>query len=307
MAKSITLGGQLSIKWIEKRINDYLGKLLGEKDRIILSDTDSIYITLDDLVNKVYGDTKPDIPEIVKFIDKVCEEKLTPFINKAYAELAEYVNARTNCMVMKRESIASVGLIRAKKNYCLSVYNSEGVAFTEPYLKIMGLEVVRSSTPQICRDKLKEAIKIILNKDKAGIVSFVDKFREEFFKASPEDIAFPRGVNNLAKYATVMKGVPMHVRGALTFNKLLKSNGLEKKYPEINEGEKIKFLYLKQPNPIRDYAIAFINTFPKEFELLPYVDYETQFQKSFLDPLNSLLIPIGWTYENTNTLDEFFG
>jgi DNA polymerase elongation subunit (family B) len=311
MALGVTKAGQLSIRWIEKKINQYMNKLLSTDnvDYVVASDTDSIYLRLEELVNKVYGvDKVVSLPKqkVIEFMDRICEQKIQPFIDKSFKELADYVHAYEQKMQMKREALADKGIWTAKKRYIMHVYNNEGVQYEEPDMKVMGLEMVKSSTPAPVREKMKVCLDIIMKKTESDMHSFIANFREEFKKLPVEEISFPRGVNGLTEYADKVslhkKGTPFHVRGALLYNHYLKEKGLDKKYPYIKDGEKIKFTYLKQPNPFKDYVVSFSNRLPVEFELQTYIDYETQFEKTFLDPIKIVLDCIGWTTEKTNSL-----
>ena len=311
MALAVTLTGQLSIRWIEKKLNEYLNKLLKtEEDYVIASDTDSIYLRLGPLVDRVYSE-KTDTNQIISFMDRVCEDKIQPYIDESYQELASYVHAYSQKMQMKREALANKGIWTAKKRYILNVYNNEGVAYKEPQMKVMGLEMVKSSTPAAIREKMKESIKIMINGTEEDIHTFIEDFRQEFKKLSPEDISFPRGVNGLKEYsdsvALYRKGTPIHVKGAILYNHYLKQKNLTKLYPLIQEGEKLKFTYLKQPNPFKDTVISFPNRLPKEFGLNSFIDYNMQFNKSFIDPIKVVLDCIGWSIEKTNSLNDFFG
>ena len=309
-AEGITMAGQLTIRWIERDVNDYLNKLLSTKNvtYVVASDTDSIYIKLGEMVNKIFKD-KSDHRKIVKVLDKFCEEKLQPFIDKSFSRLAEYVKAYDQKMFMKREVIANKGIWTAKKRYILNVYNEEGVDMKEPKLKIMGIEAVKSSTPAPCRAKIKEALKVIMTKDENALIQFIDDFRVHFKKLAPHEVAFPRSCNNLKKYSSTthiyQKSCPIHVRGALLYNDLLKKSKL-RKYEKINEADKIKFIFLKEPNPLRENIISFPAQLPKEFKLHDYIDYDEQFDKSFLEPLRFIVNAIGWNFEKQSTLDGFF-
>jgi len=313
-ASGITTAGQLSIRWIEKRINEYMNKILqtGGEDYVIASDTDSIYLSLDRLVSQTIcqGKQDTDTKDVIAFLDRICEAKIQPFIDKAYSELAEYTHAYQQKMMMKREALCDKGIWTAKKRYILRVHNNEGVQYAKPKLKVMGLEMIKSSTPSACKEKLWEAIDIIFNKDQDAIIEFIDNFREEFGKNDPVDIAFPRGVNGLSKFSDSKtlygKGTPIHVRGSLIYNYLLKRHKLEKKYELIKEGEKIKFIYLREPNTIQSNIISFPNSIPKEFDIHKYIDYDTQYEKSFVEPLKIILDSIGWKTEHISTLDAFF-
>jgi DNA polymerase elongation subunit (family B) len=313
-ASGITTAGQLSIRWIENKINEYLNKLLKTKDHdyVIASDTDSIYLSLDKLVSETIVKQKPNATtrEIITFMDKACEDRIQPFIDKAYSELAEYVNAYEQKMQMKREALADKGIWTAKKRYILNVYNNEGVEYTHPKVKIMGLEMIKSSTPSYCRKILWEAIDVVLNKTEDDMISMVETWRQEFRHQNVADISFPRGVNGLAKFSDVNmvygKGCPIHVRGSLLYNAFVVINNLDKKLPLIKEGEKIKFLFLKEPNHLHSNVIAFPQSLPDEFELKEYIDYDTQFEKSFVEPLKIILDSIGWKTEQVSSLEDFF-
>ena len=312
MALGVTMAGQLSIRWIENKINLYMNKLLrtNDEDYVIASDTDSIYLRLGGLVNKVYSGPQ-ETSKVISFMDRVCEDKIQPFINESYQELASYVNAYAQKMRMKREGLSNKGFWTAKKRYVLNVFNNEGVQYDEPDMKIMGLEVVKSSTPAIIRQKMKDAIALIINTDEATVQDFIFKLKEEFKKLPVEDISFPRGVNGIREYSDsaglYKKGTPIHVKGAILYNHLLKEMKLEKKYPLIQEGEKLKFTYLKTPNPLKDSVISFPIRLPKEFGLQQYIDYETQFEKAFIEPMKIILDCINWKIEKENSIESFFG
>ena len=309
-AEAITLGGQLSIRWIENALNKFLNETLKTEDYeyIIAADTDSVYIRLSNLVEQVCKGKDTDA--IVRFLDKSCDQIITPFIEKKYEELAEYVNAYEQKMVMGREVIADRGVWTAKKRYILNVHNSEGVQYAQPKLKIMGIETSRSSTPQVVRDELKKAIKIVVQGTNDELIELVDDFKEKFMSLPPEQIAFPRSVNNLEKYhhpvSIYKKSCPVAVKGALIFNRMLRKLDLTTHYRAITEGDKIKFVYLKVPNLSGDRVISFPNALPQEFEVQDDVDYGLHFEKSFLDPLQNILESVGWTHERVASLDDFF-
>jgi DNA polymerase elongation subunit (family B) len=309
-AEGITMAGQLTIRWIERDVNIYLNKLLKTKDHVyvVASDTDSIYIKLGGMVDKIFKD-KSDNKKIVKVLDKFCNEKLQTFINSSFTKLAKYVNAYDQKMIMKREVIANKGIWTAKKRYILNVFNEDGINLKEPKLKIMGIEAVKSSTPAPCRIKIREALKVIMNKDETALIEFIENFRTHFKKLPPEDIAYPRSCNNLKKYSSTkdiyQKSTPIHVRGALLYNNQLKKHKLVK-YETIQDGDKVKFIALKEPNPLRENVISFSTQLPKEFKLHQYIDYDDMFTKSFLEPLRFIVKAINWNFEKKSTLDEFF-
>jgi len=311
-AEAITLSGQLSIRWIENKMNSYINKILKTKevDYVIASDTDSIYLNLGSLVETVFKGREKSDQSVLRFLEKVCDVEFEKYIQNSYEALATTVNAYDQKMFMKRENIANKGIWTAKKRYILNVLNSEGVQYAEPKLKMMGIEAVKSSTPSACRTAIKDALKVIMNGTESDVQEFVGNFRKEFETMPPEDIAFPRGCNGVGKFsnpATIYsKGTPIHVRGALLYNFHAKKNKVTHKYPLIQEGEKVKFLYLRRPNKINENVISFFQTLPKEFGLDKYIDFDLQFQKSFLDPLQVIMDTINWKAEKIATLEDLF-
>ena len=312
-AEAITLSGQVSIRWIENKMNEKINKILKTKevDYVIASDTDSIYLNLGPLVERVYEGREKTNQNVVGFLNKVCENEFEPFIEGAYEALARYLNAYEQKMFMKRENIAERGIWTAKKRYILNVWDSEGVRYDEPKLKMMGIEAVKSSTPAPCRQMIKDGLKIMMSGTEEDVIKFIDNARKKFKSLPPEDIAFPRTVSDVKKYkasSTIYaKGTPIHARGALLFNHYINKNNLNNKYSLIQNGEKIKFCYLKKPNVIHENVISFIQDFPTELGLDKYIDYDLQFEKSFLEPLKIILDAIGWNVEKTVNLELFFG
>ena len=310
IAEAITLGGQLSIRWVERDVNRFMNKLLNTDNvnYVVASDTDSIYLKLDKLVEKVCKDKSPQ--QITDFINKAAEDKIQKVIDDSFKNLATYVNAYEQKMFMKREAIANKAIWVAKKRYMMNVFDEEGIRFDIPKLKIMGVEAVKSSTPEVCRGKIKDAIRVIMNDSEDALIKFVADFKEVFKTLSPEEVAFPRSCNYIDKYvdpnSIYKKGTPIHVKGALVYNHHILKNKLQMKYPLIKDGDKIKFLMLRQPNTVKDTVVSFATKIPYEFDLHKYVDYETQFTKTFTDPLRFVLDSIGWKLEREATLESFF-
>jgi DNA polymerase elongation subunit (family B) len=308
LAEGITTAGQLSIKWIEKKINEKLNKVMSSNDDFVIAvDTDSVYLKLKPLIT--WLQPKKDI-NTIEFMDNVCGQVLMPHIDKSYQELCNYVNGYEQSMAMKREILADKAIWTAKKRYIVNVWNDEGVALKEPKMKIMGLEMIKSSTPEVCRSKMKEAVKLIMNGTEDDVISFIEKFRQEFYKLPAEEVAFPRGVNGLRTYTdadtTYKKGTPIHVKGSLIYNALLAERGLLKMYPKVQDSDKIKFMYLTLPNPFKTNTIAFPLRLPPTLGIEEYIDYPLQFEKAFLAPLKIVLNPIGWKTEKENTIERFF-
>jgi len=306
IAEAITVSGQLAIQLAEKSVNTHMNKLLKtDKDYVIAIDTDSIYVNMNKIVQKF----KPVNP--VKFLDKIAETSFIPVIDDTYKQLHNVTNSYVPRMVMAREAIADKGIWTAKKRYILNVHNNEGVQYATPKLKIMGIEAIKSSTPEVCRNALRDIFKVIISGDEGSTQRAVQRFKSEFVNCSIEEISFPRGVSDIVKWknnATIYgKGTPIHVRGSLLYNYYVKQAKLDKKYPAIKNGEKIKFCYLKLPNSMRENVISFPDYMPTELGLEKYVDYEKQFSKTFIDPIEPIFAAVGWSVEPQATLDEFFG
>ena len=310
IAEGITLTGQYIIQAVAKQLNTYLNQICQTKDfeYVFYMDTDSCYVTLNPLIEKYYS--KQSIDKIVDIIDQISKEKITPKINEACDELAEYTNAFQKRIDFKRESIADRGAWIAKKRYAVNVYDNEGVRYNDPKIKIMGLEIVRSSTPGPVRKTLKAAVKIVLQGSELELQQFIKTTEADYLKLSPEEIAFPRGVNGMSKYGATTeiytKGTPMHVRGALLYNHYIKDKKLTKKYELIREGDKIRFLYLCEPNPVKENCIAFTGKLPAELGLTKFVDYNIMFEKSFLSPLDTIVSAVGWKVAPTASLEDLF-
>lgn len=305
LAEGVTLSGQLAIQWAERAINEAMNKVLDtDKDYVIAIDTDSLYVNFGPLVEKL----TPKNP--VQFLDKICQEHFEPVLAKCYEDLFTKMNCHKPRMEMGREVIADRGIWTAKKRYILNVHNSEGVQYAEPKLKIMGIEAIKSSTPEVCRDKFKEIFKVIISGSEEDTQNFIAKFRKEFGALPPEQVAFPRGTNNISDWSDrkliYKKGTPIHVRGSLLYNRALKDGGLQDKFEIINNGDRIKFCYMKLPNPIKENVIAFPEYLPPELGLNTFVDYDLQFEKTFLEPLKLILDSVGWTPEPVASLDAFF-
>ena len=311
-AEAITLTGQVAIRWIERKINEYVNSALSTEgiDYVIASDTDSIYLNLGGLVDSVSALSSAPHERVVDVLNKFCQDKVEPYIEKSYKELSDYLQCYEETLVMKRECIADRGIWTAKKRYILNVWDNEGVRYEEPKLKMMGIEAVKSSTPAPCRKYIKDCLNIIMTGTEQELIDYIETKREEFNKLPPESIAFPRSANNIDKFRNITtlygKGTPIHIRGCILYNHYIKEYKLTNKYNLIQDGEKIKFIQLKLPNHIKENVISFLGDFPKEFGLEEFIDYDTMYQKSFLDPLKVILDTIGWRTENVATLESFF-
>ena len=337
MAQSVTLSGQVVIQWIERKINEFVSKKTGiEKDRIVLIDTDSVVIDLEDLVNQVCPEHYTR-EQRLEFLIKFGEKVMDPYIDHCYQEFAEYINAFQQKMHMKRENVISRMISVAKKMYCMEVYNSEGKQFSvdDPYMKIMGLKLVKSDTPAVMRQALRKALPILLQKSEAEVQDYVEEVRKTFGQYTVEEIAFPKTANNVSAYDRKIverlydnatdkiekanladkldvdsliytKKTPIAVKGALIYNHLIEKYALGLKYQPIRDGDKVKFVYLKKGNPIGESVIAFVDKLPDEFKLREWVDYQTMFEKVFYKNMEILCQPLGWSPKKVETLDSIF-
>jgi DNA polymerase elongation subunit (family B) len=314
-AEAITLSGQMAIKWIEKKVNEFLNRTLGgnNKDYIIAMDTDSIYVDMSGIVQMACKGKSKD--EIVDFLDVVSRQKMEQYIEDSYLELAHMVHAREQKMKMKRESIADRGIWAGKKNYVLNTLDKEGVRYAVPEIEMKGIAAVKSSTPPACRTKLKEAIKLIMSGTESEVNAFVSDFRREFDTLPFSEIAFPRGVTEIDKWLTdsledgeenTGSGTPVHVKASVVYNEYIRAKGL-KEYPPISSGDKIKFVYLKLPNELREEVFGTAGPIPRGLDIDKYIDREKMFQTGFLNPLSTLLGAIGWTGNQGPSLEDFMG
>lgn len=315
IASAITSAGQLSIRWIEKEINKWLNEKVLKNDEfhdyVIAIDTDSIVVEMGDIVEQVFGERFPeDKQKVTDFLDKLASEKVEPFMSDAYQKLANVTNAKENAMEMERENIADRAVWSARKRYIMNLFDAEGVRYEVPEQKIMGMDAIRSNIPEPCRNKLKECYRIILQGNENDLIEAVADFKEKWFEFPIEEIAFNSSINGLSKYhdpeEVYIKGAPNHVKGALNFNNFIKQNGMDSKYPKIQEGEKIKFVYMKKPNPIFDTVLAFPGFFPYDGDVEHYVDRELMWEKAFVKPLVNILEAIDWDYERQASLEDFF-
>lgn len=311
-AEAVTYTGQLAIRWIEKKFNEYFNKVLKTEnvDYVVYCDTDSAFLNMKPLVDTIYKGKSPSKLEIIDFLDQIFSTKIQDYVDQSYKELADCLNAYAHKLHMKREKITDRAVFIAKKRYIANVWDNEGVRYSEPELAMTGIEAIRSSTPAFCRDRIKKAIQLIMSSTEAELIDYIETTRIEFFNLTPEEVSFTKSVNELTKFRSnlsmYIKGTPIHVRGSILYNHYVKQHKLQKKYSDIKNGEKIKFCYLKLPNPIQENVIAFIQTLPPEFNLNKYIDYEMQFDKTFMKPLEAILHIIGWHTEKKSTLDSFF-
>ena len=312
-AEAITSSGQVAIQWVEDRVNSYMNGVLGTegKDYIIASDTDSLYINCGPLVQTVYrGRPKPSRERVVDFLHDMVVQRLEGKIEDYFQELADYTNAAEQKMKMKLDLIADRGVWVGKKMYVLDVLEKEGVRLAEPEIEVKGLASRRSSTPKICREKLKDAFKIFAHGNEPDMHKFIADFRKEFNALPFWEVASPRGIKGMKKYADprglVRPHCPIQVRGAIVYNRFLERNGI-KDMRKIYDGDKAKFAYLDMPNPFHQNVVAVPDEMAaRRLDLDTLVDRASQFEVGFLDPLKKVLDQVGWTTEEVNTVDSLY-
>ncbi len=309
-AEAVTSTGQILIQWVERDITKYLNKITGLNVNFVIgADTDSLLISFGPLIEKL-GINETDKKRIIDTLDAFCKSKMDKVIEGSCAAFMKYTNAFQPHLSMKREALCDRGLWRKKKNYILNVWDQEGVRYATPEMKIVGLEVVKSNTPKICRDALKKSIEIIFEGDKEKLREHISTFRQFYFSREFMDIASPTSVHGIIKYDRGGKdafviGSPRHVKGAISYNEMLERYHLIGRYNPIYDGDKIRFLSLKMPNPTGYDVISIPHVLPKEFGLEKYIDYDAQYEKTFMNPLQSLTDLVGWNVNNEARLEDF--
>ena len=305
MAEAVTATGQVFIRRTKQYVDDILAKIAGGSDSVTYLDTDSCYFTMQNFVDThCKGMSGQDI---VNKLEQVVFKVIEPALNKKLSSFASTMGIDDCKISFKLECIGPSIVYVAKKRYAFDILYSEGARYDSPKMKVMGIEIVRSSTPSVVKDYLKESLALCLRSDEKSLQKKVREIKKKFMECHYTDIAFPRGVNGLDIYSDnasiYKKGTPIHVRGALLYNHTLKRMDLESKYQAISDGDKVKFVALKMPNTIHENVIAFNGKIPTEFALEKYVDYKMQFEKAFLGPLEGILAAIGWDAEEKVTLD----
>lgn len=301
-AEAVTATGQVIIQYVAHQVNAFLNAEFGTTtDYVLASDTDSIYVKLAPVV----GDMS--VAAAVDHLDRYCENDLQRVIDAAFQTIGNHFNTQDNVLAMKREAIAEYGVWTAKKRYLLWVHDNEGVRYNPPKLKMTGIEAVRSSTPKYAREVIKKALEYFIQGHQQEFYTLIDTAEEGFMSRPFEDIASPRSVNGLDTYdpgeGDFLPATPIHVKGAITYNRHLEKTNLVQKYPKIRNSEKIRFCYLKPQNPLRTTVIAAPNALPPEWKLERYLDRQLQFEKSVLSPLEHIVREAGWPIRPMVTLD----
>ena len=227
---------------------------------------------------------------IINYIEAFYESKVEPFIKRGFEELAEYMNAN-NKMRMKLETISDRGFWLSSKKYAIRVIKAEGVRFAKPKAKIKGIEIVSSTTPKSVKPTLRKVVDIMLeNMNVNEIRTLCCDFNKEFLKMNVHEIGIPTTMNKTSKYQDLPPGTHIHIRGSIVFNQFIKTR--KHITAGIQDGDKIKYVYLKEPNFLQSHVISFMDEFPEE--LLRFVDYDKQFDVVFLTPTNNKLEKLGY-------------
>lgn len=330
MSTSVTLGGQVGIKIAANAVDDFLHTICpNEPSACIGGDTDSFYVNFGPYAEKLGLTTVDQISDYIKDV-------LEPVIEEACKKYFDYMNHFEFCLNFKREVIAETGFfLDKKKRYAMLVKDSEGVRFNEPELKVVGLELLRSSTPAAVKPWLEEAILVILANNRMKLVRWLKDKRAIYETLPVEDISQNSSVSNITKYLVpaydaanrfigyqVKKpkavsigedgfekehklGIPINSMAAINFNDYIKRNGWDKKYEAIREGSKIKLLRLK-PNPYNYEVIGYEGYWNKDFDLTPYIDRDIMFEKTFKQFIRNITNTFGWNLDLEYTVDDLF-
>jgi len=305
LPSSITMNGQLVLKTL---INALTAKY-GEEIILCAGDTDSILISVAPLVKKHCNGFTAD--QIIDWIQTFANTEFQQLINDTYQDLSEYVGAPENYMKMSCEKIISNAFWTAKKHYAYRLVVEDGIKLNTPKFGYKGLECVKSSIPRAIRAMQKETIQTILT-NKEDLYNVVNRCKEKIMALSPEDIALPKTCNGLYKYADGkggwIKGAQAHVKAAMNYNKYVLNNKLINQYSLIKDGEKIRFVWMKQPNTLNAETFGFINRLPKDNMILDFIDYGTMYEKTYGKIIDDMCerLNIQNLLSTTNSLDDFF-
>jgi DNA polymerase I len=333
-ALTITLGGQDLIKYLSESLDTYMMKHFHNtvlklfpnvknykqitKSIIVQNDTDSIYLCLDEVIQNL-GITFNNNQEVYDWMDSFDKKFITPFFDKILQIYAD--NYKCEQLInLKREKIITQKIITAKKKYVDEILaNEDKLYIDKPKISVTGIEIVRTDTPSFCRDKLKKSINKFFEthcEDKSKIIEYIKEVKDEFIKSPIKEIAIPKGVSDYNKYANnvqeyISNGLrypdscPIHVRASMNYNYLIEKMHLP--FKPITNGTKIKYIHIASNNEIHQDIIAFINEWPKEFDKIFNVDYDRQFNRTFIAVLQRLFDVLNWgeIQLETNTLNQF--
>lgn len=330
IAESITLQGQSAILYSEKILNRYFQefwhkdtevhekfnlKVKGQlkKPSVVYIDTDSCYVQFEEMYESI--EWLGESMAIDKFIMELYNFRLNDYIVKCMEKYAEATNT-DNFLIFELETIAYTGIWLAKKKYLQNIAWEDKLEIDDRYanlkkIKTIGFDTIQSSTPTLARKHLTEALKIVLSeKPTAGmlkrLVDYLNKCKKEFKLADVDQISFNKRTNNIEKYIVddsiefqIGTKCPPNVKAAGFYNYLMnQSPKYKNKYKMIGNGEKLKLYHCK--HAICDMFAYMPGDHP--VEIAPEVDYEMQFEKSVIDPINRVLVAVGLQTLNRNLI-----
>jgi len=309
MARAITGNGRYYIQLMANYIEKGLQELLpSSKPYIVYGDTDSNYFFVEPFVKKAFeNNADASITDKVDFCDNLYNDVIDKFVQKSITDFCKEYNAYNQAVIgSAREIISDKAIWTAKKKYIARVFDSEGVRYSEPKIKVMGLDLIRSGTPPFVKKKLKESIDIILDSNESTMTDWKDKSFQEYMKQPLNDISKIQGVSSI-DYVQGQKGIPIGARSAMKHNAFIKKNNLENEIQIIQAGDKIHQMYLKEPNIFGSNIIAWTSdNFIKHIEEANCVNYELCFEKYFLAPLQLMTDALKWNItKTTQDLDDW--
>ena len=309
ISKAITLTGQRLLQESIKNMNAYLNKYLKvtDKDYIITSDTDSLFIQVKDvLISKGVDLTdKAACIEATLEIATELQKVANKFINRV---ARENFNIRgDHYFELKQEVVIERGYFAGKRRYAMYIVNKEGVTVDE--MVMMGLDLMKSNMTPMYRKFGEELLQqIMFGTDKKEIDKRILDFKKYVKDLPIEDIAKPTGVKQVASYIERKPGIgeifstlklkcPINTKAAVWYNDLLRFKKLDKKYPCFREGDKMKYIQLKD-NPFRIDVIGLTGNDPEfinEF-IDKYADREQGFESSLMNKLVGIYEDLGWAF-----------
>jgi len=310
IAESITITGHSIIENSCESVNLYMNKLLKTdgKDFVLAMDTDSNYIDFSDLVARIAPDRSDEV--IVNFLDTISKVKIQPMLANSFDIFSKKTNYYESRLFMKRESICKAIFLEKKKRYILKVFDNEGVRLAIPEVKIVGLESVRSDIPEWCRKRLKQCFTMLFECNQEQMQTFIADTETEFFQLNVSKIAKPTSITDIVKYTDnvgmPVKGATAAAKGSINYNNLLIKHKLQSQFSQISNGDKIRLLPLKMPNPSNMEIIAFKEKIPVEFGIEKYVNMNILFEKNFIDPISRVLTVMGWSAIKKYNIGDFF-
>jgi len=318
-AEAVTYTGQSLIKFTKKIANYFYNKELEDtKDHCIYIDTDSVFYSALPLVKKRYSDL--DIKNVDKMSKAILEiaSEVQVYLNKGYEYFAKkFCNLDKHRFDIKQEVIAKSGLFVTKKRYGLKIINDNGKKVNK--LMVKGLDTVRSSFPVAMREMLSKVLEdILMDVPKEKLDEFILNFKNSMKLKEFDKIAIPTSVKGIRKYrskeGSIFKryklGTPIHVKSSLSYNDFLKFKKITKRYKPISNGDKIKWVYLKQ-NPLGLSTIAY-KGHEDPIEILnfirEYIDYNKIYKQALHKKIMMLYGALRWDEptDASKTIERFF-